>query len=213
MAEDSAARLDHNLVSTQIPLVSGMLSKLEEGIDVADMGCGSGHAINVMAKQWPNSRFSSFDFSEQAIGRGRAEAESWGLKNASFEVQDVLRLPGSERFDLITTFDAVHDQADPAGMLASIARELRPGGTYLCADIAAATEVGDNMGHPIGTFGYTISLVHCMSVSLAQGAEGLGTMWGEQKALEMLAAAGFTNVEVERVDGDILNNYYIATKG
>ena len=213
MAETSARNYDHSLVGITVPLVSGILERLEAGIDVADMGCGSGHTINVMAKQWPHSRFSGFDFSEEAIANGRAEAASWGLTNASFEVQDVSKLPSSERFDLITTFDAVHDQANPAGMLAGVARELRPGGTYLCADIGPATEVGDNMDHPLGTFGYTISLFHCMSVSLAQGGAGLGTMWGEEQALEMLAEAGFTSVEVERVEGDILNNYYIATKG
>ena len=212
MAEQSALVYDHSLVGTTVPLVSGILERLEAGIDVADMGCGSGHAINVMAKQWPNSRFSGFDFSEEAVANGRAEAASWGLSNASFEVQDVSKLPGAERFDLITTFDAVHDQADPTGMLAGVARELRPGGTYLYADIGAATEVGDNMDHPLGAFGYTISLFHCMSVSLAQGGAGLGTMWGERQALGMLAEAGFTSVEVERVEGDILNNYYIATK-
>jgi ubiquinone/menaquinone biosynthesis C-methylase UbiE len=165
-----------------------------------------------MAKHWPKSRFTGYDFSEEAIGRAREEAHSWALTNATFEIQDVSKLDASDRFDLITTFDAVHDQADPAGMLSSVHRALKPGGTYLCADVAAATDVSDNMDHPIGVAGYTISLFHCMSVSLAQGGAGLGTMWGEQKAREMVAEAGLELLRVERVDGDIMNNYYIATK-
>jgi SAM-dependent methyltransferase len=212
MAEDSALRFDHGLVDAQVPLVPGIVAKLEAGIEVADMGCGSGHAINVMAKHWPNSRFTGFDFSEEAIGRAREEAHAWELPNATFGVQDVSKLDLADRFDLITTFDAVHDQADPAGMLASVHSALKPGGTYLCADIAASSEVADNMEHPIGAFGYTISLFHCMSVSLAQGGEGLGAMWGEQKAREMFADAGLRIVAVEQVEGDFLNNYYIATK-
>ena len=213
MAEMSAMRFDHNLVDAQIPLVPGIVEQLEAGIDVADMGCGSGHAINVMAKHWPNSRFSGYDFSEEAIERGRAEARDWGLENASFEVRDVSKLDGSAQFDLITTFDAVHDQADPAGMLASVSRLLRPGGAYLCADVAAASDVADNLEHPLGPGIYTISLFHCMTVSLAQGGAGLGAVWGEQKALERLGDAGFANVDVQQVEGDIFNNYYIATKG
>lgn len=213
MAENSAARFDHNLVDAQIPLVPGIGARLAAGIDVADLACGSGHAINLMAKQWPNSRFTGYDFSEEGIAAGRAEAAEMGLNNATFVEQDVAKMEGSEQFDLITTFDAVHDQADPAGMLAGASRLLRPGGAYLCADIGASSDVADNVDHPMGRFFYTVSLFHCMAVSLALGGVGLGNMWGEQKALEMMGEAGFTNIDVAQVDGDIFNNYYIATKG
>ena len=212
MASQSAMRFDHNLVDAQIPLIPGIEAQLESGIDVADVGCGSGHAINVMARHWPNSRFTGYDFSDDAIARGREEAHAWGLQNASFEVQDVSQLGVSDHYDLITTFDAVHDQRDPGAFLAAVHRALKPGGHYLCADVAASSEVGDNMDHPVGVMGYTISLYHCMSVSLAQGGEGLGTMWGEEKARELFAAAGLRLVAVERVEGDIMNNYYLATK-
>jgi 2-polyprenyl-3-methyl-5-hydroxy-6-metoxy-1,4-benzoquinol methylase len=212
MAENSAGRFDHNLIEEQIPLVPGVKVRLETGIEVADLGCGSGHAINLMAGAWPNSSFTGFDFSEGGIAAARAEAAASGLQNASFEIEDVAKLEGAQRYDLITTFDAVHDQADPAAMLANAARLLRPGGTYLCADVAAHTNVADNLDNPFAGFIYNISLFHCMTVSLAQGGAGLGAMWGEEKALEMFAEAGFTNVDIARVDGDPLNNYYVATK-
>lgn len=213
MAETSADRFDNNLIDIQIPLVPGITERLEAGIDVADLGCGSGHAINLMAQQWPNSSFTGFDFSEQAIVAGRAEAAELGLGNASFAVQDIPKMSGGEQFDLITTFDSVHDQADPAGFLSVASSLLRPGGDYLCADIAASSDVADNVEHPLGPFMYGISLFHCMTVSLALDGVGLGAVWGEQKALEMLGEAGFTSIDVSKVEGDILNNYYICSKG
>lgn len=213
MHENSASRFDHNLIDTQIPLVEGIVPKLEAGIAVADMGCGSGHAINLMAQAWPNSQFTGHDFSEQAIAAAQAEASSMGLQNATFELSDVAKLSGENRYDLVTTFDAVHDQADPAGLLSSVARVLKPGGTYLCADIAASSNVDENMEHMTAPFFYTVSLFHCMTVSLALDGEGLGAMWGEQKALAMLADAGFAKVDVKQVEGDMFNNYYIATSG
>ncbi len=213
MHENSAARFDHNLVETQIPLVEGIVPKLEAGIAVADMGCGSGHAMNLMAQAWPNSQFTGHDFSEQPINAAREEAAAMGLANASFELTDVANLPGENLYDLVTTFDAVHDQADPAGLLASIARVLKPDGTYLCADIAASSYVHENMDHMTGPFFYTVSLFHCMTVSLALDGDGLGAMWGEQQALQMLADAGFAKVDVKQVEGDIFNNYYLARSG
>lgn len=212
MAETSALRFDHSLVDVQIPLVPGIVERLESGIDVADMGCGAGHAINLMAQRWPASRFTGYDFSDEAIAAAREEAQELKLANAQFAVQDVSSIDQVDQFDFITTFDAVHDQADPAGLLSSVWRLFRDGGSYLCADIAASSEVADNVDHPIGPFGYGISLYHCMPVSLAQGGVGLGSMWGEQKALEMLGDAGFADVDVQRVEGDFLNNFYIATK-
>ena len=97
-------------------------------------------------------------------------------------------------------------------MLANISRLLRPGGTYLCVDAAGHTDVADNMDHMLGPALYTVSLFHCMTVSLALDGVGLGAMWGEEKALEMLREAGFTNVDITQVEGDPFNNFYIATK-
>ena len=80
-------------------------------------------------------------------------------------------------------------------------------------DIAASSNLEENVEHPLGPILYAVSTTHCMTVSLAQGGEGLGTVWGEQKAMELLDEAGFTEVDVTWVEGDILNNYYISRKG
>jgi SAM-dependent methyltransferase len=212
MAEDSAAVHDAALIEVILPLVPGLTGRLERGIDVADVGCGAGHAVNLMAAAFPASHFVGFDISEAGIALGIAEAERQRLGNARFERKDAATLAGSERFDFITTFDAVHDQARPDLVLHGIARSLRPDGVYLCVDIAASSTLADNLAHPLGPLLYTVSCMHCMTVSLAAGGMGLGTMWGEQKTRQMLADAGFASVEVARVEGDVFNNYYIATK-
>ena len=213
MAEESAQTFDATLIEATLPLVPGLVERLHAGIEVADIGCGSGHAINLMAQAFPSSRFIGYDFSEEAIAAGRAEAANLGLTNAEFEEKDAANLDGTRQFDLITAFDAVHDQAQPTQMLKGIADSLKSDGVFLCVDIAASSDVADNVEHPMGPFLYTISTMHCMTVSLALNGEGLGTVWGEQKARQMLVDAGFTDVQVERVEGDMLNNYYIARKG
>jgi 2-polyprenyl-3-methyl-5-hydroxy-6-metoxy-1,4-benzoquinol methylase len=212
MASMSAPVFDVTLVDVVLPLVPGAVDKLKVGADVVDLGCGSGHAINVMAKAFPNSRFTGLDFSSEPIEAARDEARQLGLTNATFEAQDVPRMTGESLYDLVTTFDAIHDQADPAAFLASAYRLTKPGGTYLASDIAASSEVGDNVEHPMGPFLYGMSMMHCMTVSLAYDGVGLGAAWGEQKAVEMLKEAGFKTVEVKKAEGDILNNYYVCQK-
>jgi SAM-dependent methyltransferase len=213
MAEDSAAVNDASLLDTILPLTAGHPERLTAGIDVADFGCGSGHAVNLMARAFPASRFVGYDFSPEAIGRARTEAAEWGLSNAVFEVQDVAGLDRVAAFDLITAFDTIHDQAQPAQVLAVIARALRPDGVFLMVDVTGSSDVADNVDLPLATFLYTCSLLHCMPVSLGLGGAGLGTMWGRQTALRMLGEAGFADVEVREIETDPQNAYYVCTLG
>jgi 2-polyprenyl-3-methyl-5-hydroxy-6-metoxy-1,4-benzoquinol methylase len=213
MAEDSASVHDAALLDVIVPLVPGLADRLREGIDVADVGCGSGHAVNLLGEAFPQSRFVGYDFSEEAIAAARREAESMGLTNTRFEGRDVAALDEHEAFDLITSFDAIHDQAKPAQVLDCIADALRPDGVYLMVDIQASSNLEENLDHLFGPFLYTVSTMHCMTVSLALDGDGLGTMWGRQKAEQMLSDAGFTSVEVAEVEADPLNMYLIARKG
>jgi cyclopropane fatty-acyl-phospholipid synthase-like methyltransferase len=183
--------------------------KLQQDSDVLDVGCGRGHAMIRLAQTYPNSRFFGFDFSEEAIAAARAEVVTLGLANIHFQVKDAATLAEENQYDLIFTFDAVHDQARPDRVLGNIHRALKPGGIYFMQDIAGSSHVHHNFDHPLAPFLYTISTMHCMTVSLAQGGEGLGTMWGQEKAMEMLAEAGFTNVVVEQPEHDPMNYYYI----
>jgi len=212
MAEQSGASFDAALVDVVLPLVDGLPERLRSGADVADFGCGSGHAINVMAGAFPASRFTGIDFSEEAIATGIAESERLGLTNAGFEAHNLTQLDKAEAFDVITVFDAIHDQAQPARVLENIYRALRPGGVLLMADIKASSRLEENVDVPMSVYLYTVSLMHCMTVSLALDGVGLGTAWGWQLATSMLADAGFTDVRVAEVESDPINNYYIATK-
>jgi ubiquinone/menaquinone biosynthesis C-methylase UbiE len=195
-----------------LPLAPGLIEDLREGIQVMDIGCGRGRALILMAKTFPKSDFTGFDFSEEAIAAAREEASRQGLSNIRFKARDAARIEDVARYDLVTAFDAIHDQAAPRNVLKAIYRALRPGGVFLMQDIRASSHVHKNLDHPLGTFTYTISCLHCMTVSLALNGEGLGAAWGEEKALELLAEAGFDNVNVRQLPHDIINNYYIAAK-
>jgi 2-polyprenyl-3-methyl-5-hydroxy-6-metoxy-1,4-benzoquinol methylase len=212
MAEQSRAGFDAALVDVVLPLADGLPERLRAGADVADIGCGSGHAINVMAAAFPASRFTGIDFSEEGLAVARAEASRSGLKNAAFAAQDVANLDAAESYDVITVFDAIHDQAQPARVLKNIHQALRPGGTLLMVDVKASSEVQDNVGAPLATYKYAVSTLHCMSVSLALDGAGLGTCWGRQLAESMLADAGFRDVEIREIESDVVNDYYIAHK-
>jgi SAM-dependent methyltransferase len=212
MAEDSGQSVVPALFDHILPLAPGLIAQLERGIDVLDLGCGQGRALILLAGAFPNSRFTGYDFGAEAVERAQAAASAAGLPNLRFALCDAATLDEVERYDLITTFDAIHDQADPARVLANIQRALRPDGIYLMQDIRASALLENNLDHPAGTFLYAVSTMHCMTVSLAYGGAGLGTMWGEETALQMLAEAGFGTVVTHRLAHDFQNNYYIVRK-
>ncbi len=209
-SQDASWRLlyDGLLVKGFLPAVKGLPERLRAGIRVADLGCGTGHAINVMAREFPASTFVGYDLGEDAIGRARAEAEAMGLRNARFEALDITRLPAEPKFDLITSFDAIHDQRDPAGVLGCAAAALAPDGVYLMVEPKASSNLEDNIGNPFTPYMYGISVLHCLTVSLAAGGAGLGTAWGEQTARRMLTAAGFRTIEVLDAPGP-QNSIYV----
>jgi 2-polyprenyl-3-methyl-5-hydroxy-6-metoxy-1,4-benzoquinol methylase len=212
MAEESAQTVVAALTEHILPLVEGLSVKLARGIDVLDIGCGSGRAVCQMAAEFPQSRFVGYDLCEDAVVAARGEANRRNLTNARFETRDVSCLGESEKFDLITAFDAIHDQAKPDVVLREIVAALRPGGTFLMQDILASSHVENNVDNPLAPLLYTISTMHCMTVSLAQGGAGLGTCWGRELAEKMLADAGLRDIVVEKLPHDDMNYYYIARK-
>jgi 2-polyprenyl-3-methyl-5-hydroxy-6-metoxy-1,4-benzoquinol methylase len=209
MAEESAQTTVAGLDKHIIPLVPGLRERLNAGIDVLDVGCGRGRAMMELARLFPKSRFTGYDFSEEAISAANAEARLLQLGNVRFVRQDAAEISDKQAFDLITAFDAIHDQARPAQVLERIRAALRPDGWFLMQDIAACSHVHHNIDNPLGPFIYTISCMHCMSVSLASGGAGLGAAWGKELAVQMLRDAGFGDVRVERLEHDPLNYYYV----
>lgn len=212
MAEDSAQTVVAGLFDSVLPLAPALLERLEAGIDVLDAGCGSGRALVAMAKRFPNSRFSGYDFSADAIAKATDAATQAGLSNLRFEVRDLTGFDESVRYDLITSFDAVHDQKDPQGLLDGIHGALRPDGVYLMQDIGGSARLENNIDFPFAAFLYTVSCTHCMPVSLGQGGNGLGTMWGWETALAMLKMAGFEAPERHVLPHDPMNVWFVSRK-
>jgi ubiquinone/menaquinone biosynthesis C-methylase UbiE len=215
MAEDSGQSVLSSLESHIVPLVPGLREKLTSGIHVLDLGCGRGRIINRLAELYPKSRFTGMDLSSDAVLSAWAEAAQKKLRNIEFIVTDLSHFDESaevESFDLIATFDAIHDQAKPLNVLRGIHRALRCDGVYLMQDIKGSSDIHNNMDHPLGPALYTISCMHCMTVSLAQNGEGLGAMWGEEKTREYLAKAGFRSAEKKELAHDIQNNWYVVRK-
>ena len=212
MSDESYQTVIVPLLDQTLPLIEGIKERLEEGINVLDVGCGSGFALVHMAREFPNSRFTGYDISEEAIDRGTAHAAQYGLTNVTLIAKDVAEFDDVQKYDLITTFDAIHDQADPDRVLSNINRALKDDGVYLMQDIAGSSHVHNNMDHPLAPLLYTTSCMHCMTVSLSQNGKGLGAMWGKELATDMVKNAGFTQVEIKEQPHDPINYYYIIRK-
>ncbi|MHB8577981.1 MAG: class I SAM-dependent methyltransferase [Dehalococcoidia bacterium] len=199
------------LVKRYLTLAPGLVERLVAGMRVADIGCGTGLCVNLMAKAFPASMFFGYDISDEAIARAQREANASGTSNATFEVRDVRQIPSAPPFDLITAFDAIHDQVDPAGVLRRVHDALAPGGVFFMVDIKLSSNLDDNAGNTWAAYLYSVSVMHCMTVSLAEGGAGLGTMWGHQVARRMLAEAGFKDIELLDVPGDPANGIYLCS--
>lgn len=215
MAEDSGQSVMSSLESHIVPLVPGLSDRLARGVRWLDLGCGRGMIITRLAELYPKSTFVGVDLSNEAVSWADDHARSKSLRNVEFAVRDLSDFDETaerDAFDVVSTFDAVHDQAQPLRMLRGIHRTLKPGGLYMMQDIKGSSFVRNNLNHPLGTLLYTVSCMHCMTVSLAQGGEGLGAMWGEEKTREYLAKAGFASVEKNELAHDLQNNWYVVRK-
>jgi SAM-dependent methyltransferase len=210
MAEDSSQTVTARLFDAILPLADDIISRLEQGIDVLDAGCGRGSALRAMAARFPASRFTGYDLCEDAIGFARSAAEAEGLDNACFEARDLTGYADRACFDFVTSFDAVHDQKHPQALIDSLHGALRPGGVYLMQDIAGSARLENNLDFPMASLLYAVSCVHCTPVSLGQGGDGLGTMWGWETAQAMLHNAGFDRVERHVLEHDPMNVWFVA---
>lgn len=218
MAQLADAKHRQVLVDVFLPSVENgeMVKKLRDGISVCDVGCAEGVALMLMAEAFPKSRFLGIDISEKALRTAASMAAEKQLANVIFQKKDAASLkqdaPMEGRFDYVTAFDAVHDQTKPYKTLEGIHSILKDNGAFSMVDIAASSDLSKNMEHPMGMFLYTVSLMHCMPVGLADGGDGLGMMWGREKAVELLKAAGFRQVEVKEIPEDSFNLHFFCKK-
>ena len=211
-AEETARIFDSMLTNQILPLIPQINNRLNDGIRVLDIGCGRGRAVNLMGKAFSRSKFTGCDISHEGILSAKEEAKNMGLTNVHFEIKDALLVEELGKFDLITAFDTIHDQVQPTKVLKAINTSLNNDGFFLMQDIAASSKVEKNIDSVLAPTLYTISTMHCMSVSLAFNGEGLGTMWGKELAVNKLTEAGFKDIKVKNVEGDIMNYYYVSRK-
>lgn len=198
------------LVQELLPTIPGVVEKLEQGAVVADIGCGVGGAVLVMAQAFPRSEFHGYDTSQHALAEARQRTHSAGLSNLFWHNPAEEPLPDKGRFDFVTTFDVVHDTTDPKGLIAAVYKALKPEGTWFIQDFAAKSSFEENLNdHPAaGTF-YAFSVLLCMSSALSEhGGAGLGTAgFHEDLARQMTSEAGFTHFR--KLDtSDMFNNHY-----
>ncbi len=205
----TAGWFENLLVQQWLPAVPAVKAALDRGIDVADVGCGRGRAVIKFVQAFPRSRIVGYDVYQPNIERAMANAQAAGVAaQVKFERLDASKaIPG--QYDLITTFDVIHDAVDPRGLLRTIRQALRPGGTYLCLDINCSDKLQENQG-PLGAMFHGFSVLYCMTTSLAAGGAGLGTLgFHEPKVRELCAKAGFSSVRKVPLENPFNNLYEI----
>jgi 2-polyprenyl-3-methyl-5-hydroxy-6-metoxy-1,4-benzoquinol methylase len=200
----------HHLIPTVLPALDGILERLERGITVADIGCGAGGAVLLLARAFPHSRFVGFDISQHALDRAEHRRAEEQIDNARFVDPRVEPLPSDHSVDFVTTFDCIHDMTHPQEMIDAIHAALDPDGTWLLVDIKGRPTFAENVEkNPMAPLMYGISVLSCMSSALSEpGGAGLGTLGlPEERAREMAAAAGFGRFRRLDVDHSV-NSFY-----
>ena len=182
------------LVKDWLGAISGLNERLERGANIADIGCGAGQSTVTMGKAFPKAKILGIDFHGPSIARARKLAEDAGLKNVKFIQAPAHELPPEETFDLICSFDCIHDMVDPRATVRAIHKALARDGVYLWSEPNASDNAHENK-NPIGKAFHAISPLHCMTVSLAFNGAGLGTVIGEKGARKLAGEAGFTHFE------------------
>jgi SAM-dependent methyltransferase len=189
------AQFLNHLVQDWIAAIPGLPERLERGARVADIGSGNGQALLILASAYPQSELTGYDNYELAVQNARTRAAGEGVDGrVRYEVRDVVDgIPG--RYDLITTFDTVHDMVDPLGALISIRQALEPDGVLLWTEFNVSGDLEENLTNPLNLakFTYSASTLYCMTTSLAEGGAGIGTSMGPHKAEELAVEAGFSS--------------------
>lgn len=212
MAEDSEQSVVGSLFDVLLPLIEGIDEQLQTGIQVLDAGCGKGFALMAMAQHYPQSQFTGYDLCEEATTEAIRLANAKDLQNVHFAVKDLYGFNEVAQYNLITSFDAIHDQRAPQGLISNIHRALKPSGVYLMQDIGGSAHLENNLDFPMASLLYSISCTHCTPISIGQGGEGLGTMWGWETAQAMLENACFEYVERHVLAHDPMNVWFISRK-
>jgi SAM-dependent methyltransferase len=179
-----------NLVQSWIPALDGVEEKLRHGAHVADVGCGHGASTLIMAQAYPESTFVGFDYHAGSIEQATERARAAGVAGrVRFEVASAQDFPGTD-YDLVTTFDCLHDMGDPVTAARHVFETLDADGTWLIVEPFAGDRVEDNL-NPVGRIYYAASTLLCTPASLSQDVGlALGAQAGEARLRDVVTAGG-----------------------
>lgn len=182
------------LAADWLAKVPGLTEKLQKGAEVLDVGCGCGQSTVAMAQAFPKSTITGVDYDDRSLDRARELAKERDVDNVELVRASADKLPKGKRYDLVCSFDCIHDMVNPKGALESIREVLADDGVYIWSEPNASANPLENR-NLVGKAFANISPLHCLTVSLAHGGEGLGTVIGEEGARKLAREAGFTKFE------------------
>lgn len=200
---------ESRLVRSWLPNLPAAVARLEQGGRAIDIGCGTGIVPITLAKAFPNARIEGLDLDARSIEIARGYANEAGLgERVRFTQGTAQGLAADGGFDLVTTFDVIHDLPDPLAVLRQIRAALAKDGTYLMVEPRMEHRLENNQT-PFGKLLYGISCLHCVPQSLAQGGPGLGACWGPQRARELALQAGFASFDLLPIRSPALAFYQL----
>ena len=201
----------HRLLASEVlPLMEGVVERLQTGGAAIDVGCGSGVAICELAKAFPNGAFTGIDPSATAIEKARTLVEEMGLANVELSVAAAEDLDATGRFDFAMVLDCMHDMTHPQQAADAIRGALKGDGVWLVKDVRCEDTLEGNLEHPMSAMLYGISIAFCMSSSMSKpGGAGLGTLgFTARTAREISQKAGFSQLRTLDYSDDPLNIFF-----
>jgi len=210
MAAEKRQLIDESFVEGLLDLMPAMRVRLDAGATVLDAGCGDGRLLVTMARMYPRSLFRGYDISRGAIRRAREAIGEAALGNVDVEVGDVASLDEPHAYDLVFAFGSISEQAFPRLVLRNLFRAMKGDGRFVMQEIAASSHLVRNIEHPFAPMLYAISCMHAIPMAAGQEGEALGTMWGQERAMQMLVETGFSSIRFESLAPDPLHYYCIA---
>jgi 2-polyprenyl-3-methyl-5-hydroxy-6-metoxy-1,4-benzoquinol methylase len=212
MAAEKRQLIDESYVQALVELAPGMHERLIQGASVLDIGCGDGAILSAMARAYPRSSFRGYDLSHAAIRAAVEHIEEAELDNVELSIGDVVTLDQPRAYDLVLALESIHEMGFPRIVLRRIVAALKHDGVFVMQEMAVSSHLSRNLDHPVAPMLYALSTMHAVPMALGQEGEALGRMWGEERAMQLLAEAGFRSVRFEKLAANAMSYYCVASK-
>lgn len=212
LAGESGPIFERVLLEEALPL-TGLLTRLESGARVADLGCGTGSAALLLAHRFPKARILGIDQSATAISTARERAAQADITNVEFSTADLEDGFDLEPQDLILAANTAHDLSDPGRFFTRVFDSLADDGVFYLHELSASSDMRKNLDDPHALGILTFSLYHCLPLAKRRtGGIAPGGMWGRESYVDTLKQAGFPRIEVHRTASDPNNDTILSWK-